>query len=96
MNAPQNFALGLLRDMPAEQYHAIHALSAGGLKRLRQSPAHFFGLQLDQNRPEPGEPSPAMKNGTLVHCALFEPDQVAARYVVRPADLDGRPPRSRP
>ena len=31
-----------------------------------------------------------MKNGTLVHCCIFEPHAVAERYVVKPADLDGR------
>lgn len=89
MNARTEFALGLIADMPPEQYHAINAMSAGGLKRMRQTPAHFYGLQLDPTRP-PSEPTPAMRNGTLVHTAVFEPDQVAKRYVVRPEGLDGR------
>lgn len=84
MTARDDVPLGLVKDMPAERYHAIPAMSAGGLKRMRQSPAHFYGMQLDPNRPPPGEPTAAMKNGTLVHCAIFEPDQVAARYVVKP------------
>lgn len=88
MNAPESLPLGLVRDMPAERYHATHAMSAGGLKRMKRSPAHFYGLQLDPNRPEPGDPTPAMKNGTLVHTALFEPDQVAARYVVKPEGMN--------
>lgn len=75
--------------MPAEQYHSIAALSAGGLKRLRQSPAHFYGMQIDPNRPR-GEPTPAMRNGTLVHAVLFEPDAVPARYVVKPDSVDYR------
>lgn len=82
--------LGLHKDMPAETYHGIPAMSAGGLKRMRRSPAHFFGLQLDPNRPPPGEPTPAMKAGTLMHTCIFEPDQVDARYVVRPDGIDGR------
>lgn len=80
---------GVYADMPPEQYHGIHALSAGGLKRLRRSPAHFYGLQLDPNRP-PSEPTPAMQRGTLVHCALFEPERLAERYAVKPEGLDGR------
>ena len=75
---------GLHKDLPAEQYHRIAAMSAGGLKRMRQSPAHFFGMQIDPLRPDPGEPTAALRNGTLVHCALFEPEQVAARYVTKP------------
>lgn len=73
--------------MPSHIYHATNAMSAGGLKRMRQSPAHFYGLQLDPCRPPPGEPSPAMKNGTLVHCAIFEPEQVKERYLVKPDGL---------
>jgi exodeoxyribonuclease VIII len=80
---------GLMRDLPAEEYHAVLAMSAGGLKRMQQSPAHFYGLTLDPARPAQ-EPSAAMRNGTLVHCALFEPDAVATRYVVKPAGHDGR------
>jgi len=82
--------IGLHKDMPAETYHGIQAMSAGGLKRMRRSPAHFFGMQLDPNRPPPGEPTPAMKAGTLMHTCIFEPDQVAARYVVAPEEVDFR------
>lgn len=95
MNAPDRIALGLHPDMPAEQYHGIAAMSAGGLKRMRQSPAHFYGQQLDPNRPPGGEPTPAMKAGTLFHVALFEPHALAERYVIKPegmslATKDGR------
>lgn len=82
--------IGLHKDMPAETYHGIQAMSASGLKRMRRSPAHFFGMQLDPNRPPPGEPTPAMKAGTLMHTCIFEPDHVSARYVVAPEDVDFR------
>lgn len=88
MNAPEQAPLGLVPDMPAERYHEIAAMSAGGLKRMRQSPAHFFGLQIDPDRPPPAEPTPAMKNGTLVHCAIFEPEAVELRYVVKPDGMN--------
>jgi len=90
MNAPERLPLvGLHRDMPAADYHATDALGATGLKLLRRSPAHFYGAMIDPQRPRP-EPSAAMRNGTLVHCALFEPDALASRYAVRPAGIDGR------
>lgn len=82
--------LGIVRGMSAERYHAIPAMSASGLKRMARSPAHFFGLQLDPSRPTGGETTPALAFGTLFHVALFEPDQIAARYVVKPGGLDGR------
>lgn len=78
---------GLHEGMSADDYHAIPAMSAGGLKRMQQSPAHFWGMQLDPRRPPPGEPTPALINGTLVHCALFEPHTLEQRYVVRPAGM---------
>lgn len=80
---------GLHKDMPNEVYHSILAMSAGGLKRMRQSPAHFYGLQMDAERPV-SEPTPAMLNGTLVHTATLEPDTLEYRYIVRPPDIDGR------
>jgi hypothetical protein len=91
VNAPADLPLGVIDGMPPARYHAIHAMSAGGLKRMRQSPAHFYGLQLDPNRPPQGEPTPALVNGTLMHCALFEPAEFERRYVVLPADAPRRP-----
>lgn len=87
MNAPERLPMGLHPTMPAEQYHSIAAMSAGGLKRMRQSPAHFYGQQLDPNRPPHGEPTPAMKAGTLFHVALFEPGEIASRYVIKPEGM---------
>lgn len=90
MNATDRLPLlGLHRDMPAADYHGTDALNASGLKHLRRSPAHYYGAMLDPHRPMP-EPTAAMRNGTLTHCALFEPDALASRYVVRPAGIDGR------
>ena len=92
MNAPDRITLGLHPNMPSEQYHRIAAMSAGGLKRMRQSPAHFYGKQLDPNRPQGDtEPTPAMKAGTLFHVALFEPEALASRYAVLPDDAPPRP-----
>ena len=91
MNAPdRNLIAGLHKGMPAADYFAVDALNASGLKQLRRSPAHYYGTALDPNRPPPADPTPAMINGTLVHCALFEPDELASRYIVRPDGIDGR------
>lgn len=70
--------------MSGDEYRRIRAMNYSSMKVLRQSPAHFYGMYLDKSRPPWPEPTAAMKNGTLVHCAIFEPDQVAARYVVKP------------
>jgi hypothetical protein len=81
---------GLYRHLRADVYHSIHAMSAGGLKRMRQSPAHFYGLQLDPNRPAEKD-SKARANGTLAHCLLLEPQEFDARFTVVPEDAPNRP-----
>jgi hypothetical protein len=81
--------LGLILDMPAETYHTINAMSAGGLRRMAKSPAHFFGKQLDPARPEGGT-SEAMRAGTLAHLALLEPHLIPKLCAVQPPGLDGR------
>jgi exodeoxyribonuclease VIII len=69
--------------MPNEEYHRLPGLSASGMKLLARTPYHYH------NRASK-EPTPAMKAGTLAHCAILEPDALAQRYLVRPADIDGR------
>jgi hypothetical protein len=74
----------LFLDMPPGQYHEADALGSGSLKLLARSPWHF------KNR-VPVAPTKAMLRGTLVHCALLEPDAMGARYVVVPEDAPKRP-----
>lgn len=76
--------LGLFRDMPFEQYLAIDALSATGLKLFARSPWHY------RNRVET-DPTPAMLRGTLAHCAVLEADAMASRYAVVPDEAPPRP-----
>lgn len=71
-------------DMPPGQYHESDALGSGGLKLMARSPWHY------RNR-VPVAPTKAMLRGTLVHCALLEPDAMGARYVVVPEDAPRKP-----
>ena len=86
MNAPENRPLGVVLDMPLEQYLAVDALSATGLKLLARSPWHY------RNRIET-DPTPAMLRGSLAHCAVLEPDAMAKRYCVVPEAAPARPSR---
>jgi hypothetical protein len=84
VNAPDKSApMGEVRDMPAEQYHAVAAVSNSALGDIKRSPWHYA------NRVQ-REPTPAMAAGTLAHCAILEPATLAQRYAVRPAGMDGR------
>lgn len=65
------------------EYHADPAISASHLHAVARSPHHYWSRYLDPNR-LPVEPTAAMRLGTLVHCAVLEPDQLQLRYGVVP------------
>ncbi len=64
-------------------YHADPAISASQLKTVMQSPYHYWSRYLDPSR-TPTIATSAMKLGSLTHCCVLEPDQVAARYGITP------------
>jgi hypothetical protein len=62
-------------------YHADPAVSASHLHAIAQSPYHYWARFLDPDRKQV-EPTAAMRLGTLVHCAVLEPDELSKRYGV--------------
>jgi exodeoxyribonuclease VIII len=79
---------GLLHGLSNEDYHQGPGLSVSGIKRFRRTPFHYHALAQPHDAP-PTAPTPAMINGTLVHCLVLEPDQFFKRYVIGP-DVDKR------
>ena len=63
------------------EYHADPAVSASHLHAVAASPYHYWKRFVDPNR-QRLEPTAAMRLGTLVHCAVLEPDQLLQRYGV--------------
>lgn len=74
---------GIVHGLTNESYHAGPGWSVSGVKRFRRSPYHFHALKGPHGAP-PKEPTAAMVNGTLVHCATLEPDEMPRRYAVGP------------
>jgi hypothetical protein len=64
-------------------YHADPAVSASHLHAIARSPYHYWSRYLDPKR-SPVEPTAAMRLGSLVHCAVLEPDELSARYTIAP------------
>lgn len=62
-------------------YHADPAVSASHLHAVAASPYHYWKRFIDPQR-QPVEPTAAMRLGSLVHCAVLEPDQLLQRYGV--------------
>lgn len=79
----------VIGDMSSDDYHAADGLNNSTLSSLSKSPAHCYALHIATDRPQRGA-TPAMLAGTLAHCAILEPAEVAGRYYVRPDGIDGR------
>lgn len=76
--------MGMFTDMPFDEYHAVEAVSASGLRVFARSPWHYRNrVSIKPTRP--------MLRGTLAHCALLEPSAMADRYIVTPEDAPRRP-----
>jgi len=65
------------------EYHTDPAVSASHLHVVAASPYHYWSRFLDPNRPVI-EPTAAMRLGSLVHCAVLEPDELNSRYAIAP------------
>lgn len=73
--APNIDLSGLITGMPPEVYHSTPAISNSGLSLVAKSPAHY------RHQPE-REPTPAMRFGSAVHCAVLEPDRFDEVYAL--------------
>jgi exodeoxyribonuclease VIII len=60
-------------------YHADPAISASHLHAVANSPYYYFSKFLAPHRPLSVQTA-AMKLGSLTHCAVLEPDELAKRY----------------
>jgi hypothetical protein len=85
VNAPTSLRpMGIYADMPFDDYLAVEAVSASGLRLFARSPWHYRN-RINKN------PTRPMLRGSLAHCALLEPDAVAGRYIFLPDDAPRRP-----
>lgn len=76
--------LGLIFDMPFDQYLAVEAFSNSDMRLLARSAWHWKNrVPVKQTRP--------MLCGSLAHCAQLEPHALAARYAFTPEDMPRRP-----
>lgn len=90
MNAIADIQPGVIEGMDIDAYHSSPGISKTGLDRINRSPARFYALSLDPNRP-PEKELAGQLEGQLAHCAILEPDEFDKRYVTLPANAPDRP-----
>lgn len=77
-----NIRPGVINDLSNEDYHAHPSISKSGLDAINKSPAHYIKSEHKE--------TPAFKKGTLIHCAILEPDYLDSRYCALTEKLDLR------
>ncbi|MGZ5077013.1 MAG: PD-(D/E)XK nuclease-like domain-containing protein [Methylobacter sp.] len=72
----------IVYDMSNEDYHAHPYISKSGLDLIDISPAHFKKSERNETA--------AFQKGTLIHCAILEPDFLESRYFGMAETIDRR------
>ena len=76
-------SIGIHRNLPASEYHAVDAASASRLRIIHTSTPRHLRQKLDH--PEP--PTVDMIIGTLVHHRILEPTKLPEHLVVTPPEF---------
>lgn len=69
----------IVKTLPFEEYSAHPGLSYSGMKDLAVSPLRYWHKWINPER-QPEEPTPEMKLGTALHCAVLERNTFEDRY----------------
>lgn len=82
--------IGLIHDLPINEYHAGPGISKTGLDAMARAPSIFHALHMNPKRPA-REARAGQLEGHLAHCAILEPAEFARRYVSVPPDAPRTP-----
>jgi hypothetical protein len=57
-----NAPIGIVHGMPADQYHAISAVSNSALSALERSPRHYWAEYINPARPARASPASSSRS----------------------------------
>jgi len=72
--------MSLVEDLSNEDYHSSPGVSKSMLDVFSRSPHHYWWQYKSGQAPERKE-TPAMRQGTIIHTAILEPDRFVVDYV---------------
>ena len=75
-------------EMTNEEYHAHPAMGSSDVRKLMRSPLHLRGHE------EPAVRPPHFVFGSAVHAGYLEPEEFVKAYQPKPAEIDGKGPRT--
>lgn len=75
--------------MPDPEYRALQAVNYSSLKKIADSPLHYWHEVLNPER-EKKEPTPAMVLGSAIHCLCLEGLETFAKQYIRAGKFDRR------
>lgn len=85
----KTLADGIYFNLPEPEYHALPRLSASGIKEILTSlPTYWARSSMNPDREQADNDSLARQLGRAYHTAIFEPDQLDARFVCEPDPED--------
>lgn len=80
---------GIYFNLPEAEYHALPRLSASGIKEILTSlPTYWARSSMNPDREQADNDSLARQLGRAYHTAIFEPEQLDARFVCEPDPED--------
>lgn len=73
---------GIFAGVPNSEYHGCAGVSNSAITQVLRSPMHYYARYISKTAPDV-EKSGQLE-GTLLHCAVAEPNEFGKRYVVGP------------
>lgn len=77
---------GIYFDLPSEEYHAVKALSSSGVRDILENPTYYWFNFFNPLKED--ITSDAMRDGSIFHSLILEPEKFNQLYKVMPLEIE--------